>query len=238
MIRDLFLNNVSGLGLGVYLEKAPPIHSARERGEWIEVAGMDGEAWRGDGALEGFDVECGLYVTEAADIDAVLAWLRGATALRWGDYAWEYHVSGCEIDGGLEDWEEAIGYGWECRVKWRAEPWRYLVPAAQEITLSNPQTLVNPGTGWAAPRITVTGSGDITLAVGRWTVELTDVAEGVVLDCGARMAYNLEMTAMATEQVRLLSTDAGRWPRLLPGNNAIGWTGNAAVTILPRWRNL
>lgn len=238
MIRDLFLNNTSGLSLNVYLEKAPPIHAPRERGEWIEVAGMDGEAWRGDGALQGFDVELELYVTEDANIDTVLAWLRNATTLRWGSYDWEYHVSGCEIEEGLEDWEEAIGYGWNVKVKWHATPWRYKYPAAAAFQATNPQVISNPCTGWAGPLIQIEGTGNVSLQVGLWLVDVTDLDGGVVIDCEKRMAYMLSGGASAASKVQLTSLNTTRWPRLQPGANTIAWVGSGVtkVTVTPRWR--
>lgn len=239
MIRELYLNDVPGSAYGVYLEKAPPIRAARERGEWIEIAGMDGEAWRADGGLEGFDLECEIFVDGRADVDAVIAWLKGARTLRWGRHGWEYRVSACDTDPELEEWEDFVEEGWTCAVKWRAEPYRYLYPAADALTPTNPSTIVNPGTAWAGPLITVRGNGDITLSVGHWAVQMTGVSGGVILDCERRMAYSLDMSRVVTGQLMLISTDAGRWPRLLPGNNAISWTGAVTgVTVLPRWRSL
>lgn len=237
MIRDLYLNDVGGLTLGVYMEEAPSIVSAGERGEWIEIAGRDGEAWRGDGALEGYDVEAKIYIVETASLSDVLEWLRGAARLRWGGWDWEYRVSGADIQIQVSEWKEFVELGWEGTVRWRAQPYRYRYPAAAAIAANNPGVLTNPGTAPSAPLITVEGSGDIALAIGGYTISMEGIEDGIVIDCESRTAYSLDGAQLLTGKLTLISTDAGRWPRLAPGANAIGWTGSATVSVLPRWRD-
>ena len=85
------------------------------------------------------------------------------------------------------------------------------------------------GSVYSEPIITVTGSGDITLMVGKTIVELTDITSGIVLDCALREAY-LGSTLMNDHMT-------GEFPVLKPGMNAISWTGTVTkVVIQPNWR--
>lgn len=233
----LYLNDISSDALGVWLEKAPPVVSAAERGEWIEIAGKHGEAWRSDNAYEGFDLDAEIYVPETCDLSAVMDWIRGAERLRFGDHAWEYRVSAAETQLNLEDWDEFPECGHLATVTWHAEPFRYRWPEAEAIECRNPDAIQNPGTAQAAPLITITGSGDVSLSIGGYLVNVDGMEDGVVIDCEAQMAWNLAMTQVLTGGITLISTDKGRWPRLNPGGNAIAWTGNCLVEIVPRWRD-
>ena len=152
-IEDLYINDISGASLGVWLEKAPPVVAAKERGEFVEIAGRHGEAWRGDGAYAGYDLECEIYVPETCDLTAVLAWLRGAERVRWGAHPWEVRVSAGETQVELAEWEEYTDCGWLATVTWHAEPFRYVWPHAQAIQCANPQVIVNPCGAAAAPRL-------------------------------------------------------------------------------------
>lgn len=233
----LYLNDVSSDALGVWMEVAPPVVSARERGEWVEIAGRHGEAWRSDNAYEGFDLEVQIYVPEDCDLADVMDWIRGAERLRWGGYGWEYHVSAAETQLELAPWDEFPECGQLATVVFHAEPFRYLWPEAEPIECVSGMTLNNPGTAEAAPLITLTGSGDVTLSIGGYVVNVDGMSGGCVIDCEAQMAWNLAMTEVKTQGITLTSTDKGRWPRLSPGGNAVAWVGNCLVSIQPRWRD-
>ena len=235
---DLYLNDVAASTLGVVLKKPPDTVSAAERGEWIEVAGVDGETWRSDHALASGDLDVELYVWETANEEQVISWLRGATRLRWGQNAWEYRVVTSDLRIEMKPWDAFPELGWEVRAQFKVSPYRYVWPHPADIELeTNPATVTNPGTAWAAPEIAITGSGALTLMIGRYTVAIEEIGDGLILDCAEKRAYNLTRTALATAGVTLTETATGRWPRLNPGGNVIMWTGNAEIVITPNWRN-
>jgi phage-related protein len=90
--------------------------------------------------------------------------------------------------------------------------------------------VVNPCTAESEPVITVTGSGDITLNIGGYQVELDAVDGKITLDCEARLAH--KDGVLAGSKVAL-----SEWPVLVPGANVISWTGSVtSVAISPRWR--
>ena len=78
--------------------------------------------------------------------------------------------------------------------------------------------------------ITVYGNGEVTLMVGMTIVEL-DVSGSITLDTPLMEAYS--------GSTSMNSAMSGDFPVLLPGQNAISWTGNVTkVEILPNWRFL
>ena len=98
------------------------------------------------------------------------------------------------------------------------------------ITTSG-STITNPGSVYSEPIITVTGSGDITLMVGTTIVELTDVAQNIVINSVLKEAY--KGTALMNDHM------SGDFPVLKPGQNAISWSGNVTqVVVKPNWRYL
>ena len=91
--------------------------------------------------------------------------------------------------------------------------------------------VTNPGNVYAEPVITVYGSGSITLMVGMSIADLSGIAGSITLDTPLMEAYS-GVTSMN-------SAMSGEFPVLLPGVNAINWTGNVSkVVIEPHWRYL
>ena len=116
-------------------------------------------------------------------------------------------------------------------VNFRCKPFWY-AESAPAITVTQSGTFVtNPGNVYAEPVITVYGSGTITLMVGMSISDLSGIAGSITLDTPLMEAYS-GVTSMN-------SAMSGEFPVLLPGANAISWTGNVSkVVIEPHWRYL
>lgn len=241
MYIDLYLNNIAASTMNVVLKRPPAIVSAPERGEWIEVAGLDGEYWQSDHALANVSIDVELYAYETADPAAVIMWIRSATALRWGNNAWEYHIDPRDTQIDLPPWGELYECGWEFKITLKVQPYRYRYPAETMIYMtSNPYTLVNPGTADSEPLISISSPGEETLQIGGFTVLIADHAERMIIniDCAEKRAYNNNRTVLLTGMITLVETADGRWPKLKPGNNLIQWSGDGRlVWITPRWRD-
>lgn len=94
-------------------------------------------------------------------------------------------------------------------VNFRCKPFWYMADV-QPITLTTSGAFItNPGSVSSEPVITVYGNGEVTLMEA----------------CSGIASMN--------------STMSGDFPVLLPGQNAISWTGNVTkVEIQPNWRSL
>lgn len=205
-----------------------PLGKAQRRVQSISVPGRSGTVHIDEGAYDPLPVAVRMLVTGSTNVDAILAWLDGSGALITSDAtdrqlnAWSYSElaltrmspDACEIS-----------------VVFECEPFKYAYPAATDIVLTEAGNVANPGTAASAPLLVVVGSGDISLTIGNQVIGLTDLDTGITLDCAAMLAYDGD-TNMAAHM-------SGEFPRLLPGVNAVSWTGSVtSLTITPRWRYL
>ena len=79
------------------------------------------------------------------------------------------------------------------------------------------------------------GTGDITLMVGQFIIELEGVDGAIILDTTRMETYRMDGPLPANQNGAM----TGEFPLLVPGANAISWTGNVvSLTIEPNWRDL
>lgn len=112
------------------------------------------------------------------------------------------------------------------KVKLRFMPYKYMEQGLSERAVTNGSTLVNSGNILASPRITLTGSGDVTIN----GLSLKGVDKGIVLDTEAQTCTNLNGTETVFRKMH------GDFLKLQPGSNKIAWNNsNFTVKITPRW---
>ena len=242
MYQGIYINGVLGSFIGVEMQEAPEIISAAERGEYLEIAGRDGGAWRGDGGLAPVTLRAKLYLYEWADFNRVVGWIRDGHDVRWGKNPFFYKVDAHSVEIKAQPWGEFGGdFGWEFEVEWTAEPWRYRWPGTASLTISGTGTyhIMNPGTAAAYPIITITGSGSGTIKIGDFQASLSAIPlGGMILDCERRMAYSTDGLTMLAGSVQLTDTGRGRWPRLEVGDNTMIVAGGITqVSVMPCWRD-
>ncbi len=226
---DVTYNGVTASSRGaIVLSVSPPVRAAR-RISAIEVPGRDGTLHIDDGSLGSVTKTVTLGMKGLTALDDIQAWLTGSgvlTSTTEPDVA--YHVHQAEA----LDWERIGRILYQVVAVFDCEPYRYAYPAATDITLTAPGTVTNPATAKAAPLLVIEGTGDITLTIGNQVVALTDLDTGITLDCAALVAHDEAMANMSAHM-------QGDYPVLLPGTNAISWTGAVdSLTITPRWRYL
>ena len=217
--------------LDIHVLEQPPNTIPSERATFTNVPGRSGSLT----TLEGDDVYDDLLLTatciisDPSRIPEISAWLRGSGTVtfanRQGGF---YHarivnlISFEKILRGNPHRSFAVNF--------RCKPFWY-VDAVQPITLTTSGTFVtNPGSVFSEPVITVYGSGEITLMVGMTITEL-EVSGSIPLDTPLMEAYS-GYTSMNNAM-------SGDFPTLLPGQNAVSWTGSVTkVEIQPNWRYL
>lgn len=118
-------------------------------------------------------------------------------------------------------------------IEFNCKPQRFLNSGetAQTITASG-GTITNPTAYNAKPLITVYGSGAATLQVGECVCTLSSINTSITLDSDTENAYNGTTNLNSTVTIP-------EFPELIPGNNAVTWTGGiTSVQITPRWWTL
>ena len=213
----------------VVISVYPSIVRAEERIESIKIPGRSGELFLQTAlAYEPYIKACLCYVRPGVDISAVASWLTGAGDVVFGnepDYAYE-----ARIINSIPFDQIMRGRGHRTfEVPFYVQPFKKLAVTEADIIRTSKLAVINPGTAASYPKITIEGTGSITLGVGAKITSLTGLTGSIVLDSAAGMAT--VGTANASYMV------SGDWPELTPGSNTIGWTGSLTkLTITPRWR--
>lgn len=209
----------------------PPVTIPSERVTFTNVPGRSGSLTQleGDDIYDDMVLTATCLIADPSRIQEIAAWLRGSGivtfANRQGGF---YHarivnqISFEKILRGNPHHSFAINF--------RCKPFWYLSDV-EPITLTTSGTFItNPGSVSSEPIITVYGSGEITLMVGMTITEL-EITDKITLDTPIMGAY-----AGATSMNSCMSGD---FPTLLPGQNAVSWTGNVTkVEVQPNWRSL
>jgi phage-related protein len=219
---------------GLVVRSLPAPISGAQRNSTVIVPGRHGALHLMDGARDEIllNIECYLPYEQGvavSDLRAIVGWLTGGGQLTLSDQP------GVFFYGQIL---EAVNYepvlpGFRDRIFslpiW-VKPHAYKLEVSDIAVAVSGTEVVNPCTAESEPVISVTGSGDITLNVGGYEVELDMVDGQITLDCEARLAH--KDGVLAGSRVAL-----SEWPVLVPGSNVISWTGAVTmITISPRWR--
>ncbi len=217
---------------GIHVSEQPPVTLASERATFTNVPGRPGSLT----TLEGEDVYDDLLLTATCfvqnldNLTAISRWLKGSGTVRFANRQ-EGHYQARVVNQIPFDKILRGNPHRSFAVNFRCKPFLYLADSPTFTLTNSGSFIMNPGSFYSEPIITVQGSGDITLIVGMTITELSGISGSITLDSVLQEAYN-GYTSMN-------SLMSGEFPRLLPGQNAISWMGNvSSVTIQANWRTL
>ena len=232
-MQDYFLwNGVDCRTYGIHVTEQPPITIPLERSTQTNVPGRPGSLTQleGDDVYDDMILTATCFISDPAQISAIAAWLKGSGTVTFANRTGGYYKA--RISNQIP-FEKVLRGNPHCTfaVNFRCYPFFY-ADAAADITVTTSGTIItNPGSVYSEPRVTVTGSGDITLMVGTTIVELTDISGSIVIDSVLQEAY--------TGSELMNDHMSGDFPVLKPGANAISWTGTVTrVVVRPNWRYL
>jgi phage-related protein len=109
------------------------------------------------------------------------------------------------------------------------EPRRYLKESLVEQQITSGAALNNPGSVVAKPRITITGSGDMTLVVNGTKYGIKGMDQGIIIDSDSQSIIAADQTTSEFSKFQ-----AGSFPELKKGNNTITWDSGFTAKIIPR----
>ena len=232
-MNDYFIwNGVDCRTKGIHVSELPPITIPEERSTQTNVPGRAGSLT----TLEGRDVYDDLlltatcFISDPTQIPTIAAWLKGSGTVTFANRTGGHYKA--RIANQIP-FEKILRGNPHCSfaVNFRCFPFWYADNISDITVTTSGTTITNPGSVCSEPLLTVTGSGDITLTVGTTIVTLDDITNSIVIDCELKEAY--KGTTLMNEQM------AGDFPVLVPGLNAISWTGSVtSVVVKPRWRYL
>ena len=216
---------------GIHVLEQPPVTIPSERVTFTDVPGRSGSLTQleGDDVYDDIVLTATCQIADPSRIPEIAAWLRGSGTVTFAnrqDGFYHAHVVNQipfeKILRGNPHRSFAINF--------RCKPFWYLSDV-EPITLTTSGTFItNPGSVASEPVITVYGSGEITLMVGMTITEL-EITDKITLDTPLMEAYS--------GSTSMNSCMSGDFPSLLPGKNAVSWSGNVSrVEIQPNWRSL
>ena len=232
----IIFNGVDSRDLGVLIEQLPDFHRPKRSVTYTPVSGRDGRLGVDEGAYDVYQTTLRVNCF-GVPVKTVYAWLSGrgwmTTSLEPDRkvmvdlymQAGDTHYR--RADGGVLDTISISAY---------CQPYRYFLPdAAADAITSTPYTINNPGTAPCRPRLTILGTGDVTVMIGtEYFMEFEGLSGGVIVDCEM-------MECMSLDETQLLNSIASidEFPVLKPGRNAVSWTGSISkITVEKRCRDL
>lgn len=224
-------NGVRCTEYGIHVTEQPPVMILSERATFTNVPERSGSltTLEGDDVYDDLLLTASCFITDPAHIPAIAAWLRGSGTVtfanRQGGFYYARIVNQIPFEKILRGNPHRAFV-----VNFRCKPFWYQA-GVQPIILTASETFItNPGSVFSEPVITVYGSGEVTLMVGMTITEL-EITDSITLDTPLMEAYS-GSTSMNSRM-------SGDFPTLLPGQNAVSWTGNVSkVVIQPNWRYL
>ena len=224
-------NGVRCTQYGIHVLEQPPVTIPSERVAFTDVPGRSGSLTQ----LEGDDVYDDMVLTvtcliaDPSRIPEIVAWLRGSGTVTFANRQGGFYHARVVNQIPFEKILRGNPHR-SFAINFRCKPFWYLSDVGL-ITLTTSGTFItNPGSVASEPVITVYGYGEITLMLGMTITEL-EITDKITLDTPLMEAYS--------GSTSMNSCMSGDFPSLLPGKNAVSWSGNVSrVEIQPNWRSL
>lgn len=197
-----------------------------------KIAGLDGSLFYGDKTLSNvelifpFDYR-GSEIEK--DKTKISEWLKSDTTWSFLEFSGEpeyYYVA--RHNDSISTKRFFNFYG-QIDLSFIVKPYKYLKTGLNEIVL--PSSIINPTNRTAKPILTIKGTGNITLTIGKSVLTLKNVESGVRID-------SLAQTITTLDKTRNLFTNMTSYPFpvIEPGTQKITVTGTTTeIKIIPRW---
>lgn len=232
-MNDYFIwNGVRCTQYGIHVSEHPSITLPSERVSFTDVPGRSGSltTLEGDDVYSDMTLTATCFISDTSRLNEIAAWLKGSGTVtfanRQGGFYYGRIVNQIPFDIVMRGKPNRT-----FAVNFRVKPFFYLDGSITTTFTESPQFLMNPGCVYSEPVITVYGTGDITLMIGSTITELNGISGSITLDTPAMEAYS-GLTSMN-------SSMSGEFPTLVPGYNAITWSGNVTqIVVQPNWRTL
>lgn len=219
---------------GIWVTTLPGLSRAKERNEQVEVAGRAGVLTLLDGEDNHEPITKTVVVTAPRSINLqnVLDWLNGFGDVVFSnqpDKAYEAQILGEVEFVNISNTLCQANIDFECQPHKKAVPKEGKI--SKTLAADTAQTIVNPGTVAARPKVKVTKSGtsNFTLSIGDSVMSFTSAPSVLVIDCSAEVILKNDGTMWA-------GTFSGDFFRIPSGSCEIESDIACTVEIEPNWR--
>ena len=227
-------NGIDSRDMGVIVRRLPDLHRPKEDATYIKVPGRDGRLRQKSGSVDTYQTTLAVNC-HGRSLAEIYEWLRGSGWLISSNEPDRKIDVDLYAQGSDDRLRLASGACWDdVTFSVNVQPYRYYTEDVTETATASPAALNNPGTAHSRPRITIRGSGDVTVTVGLAQMDFAGLTDGVVVDCGLMQCLSLD----GTQLLNGLAT-MDEYPTLAPGLNYLTFTGNVSeITVEMRCRDL
>lgn len=219
-----FWKNFSSLDKKIIVNKLPNIERASANVEKITIPGRDGFLTQDYGTYQGKVKECECSL-DGGDIDDICSWLSGTSEVIFSNEPDKKYKA---VIINKIPFSKIIPIFHKFVIQFECQPHKYSADNSL-ITLTSAGTIFNYGTAKAKPKITIYGSGNITVNINDKSINLTGITSSINIDSELMEAYN--STELLNDKM------IGEFPLFECGENSISWTGSVSkVEIEPNWR--
>lgn len=239
MRNHITFDGVSSASKGLYISGGSNYNSPARKRDFVTVVGKNGDIIMNDGQFENIQISYPCFmigVTQAtmeARTRAVADWLHSHAeyAKLTDTYKPDYYRMA--VQTGSIDWSlSAAARVAETELTFNCKPQLFFNSGDTVLLFSENGYITNPSIHSSKPRIRVLGSGDGTLIIGDYRLDISNISSYLQIDTEIRYAYkgaqNLNDNVVAYNDIDYLQIDAGR--------QAVQFSGGITrVQIIPRW---
>ena len=229
MIYSFVWNGWNSRDMGIRLREMPPIIRPEERIQHVTIPGRSGELTlaEGEDVYNSYIQTIPLAVKTEEAVRAAESWLRGSGVVSFSGQP-TLQQAARVINAVTFTKHGRNSVWWDGEVQFYCDPVKHLI-GEEEITLAESgESIECSGTLEAFPLITIHGSGTVTIRIWDRTLTIPEATDGMIVDC--------ENQWILTGGVPIMNACSGKFPKLLPGENIITYTGASSLTVAPRSR--
>lgn len=224
----------SSADYGMVVAEAPAFERPSRKQTVYKVPGRNGAVIVQQDAWEDVGRSYKVWLTKDVNkdlvqyVNALEAWLNSQNGYQRLEDSFEPDVFRLAYYSGGEGVSNILMQAGEATLRFTCRPERFLKEGEHAIVVTDGSQLFNPTQFKSRPFIRIEGNGEIMLTIGDQAIVAT-VDEYINIDCETMNAYK-EPTNNENDKI------TGTFPRILPGSNEIGITGDyTSVTITPRY---
>lgn len=210
------------------LTNRPAVPSPLERGEAVQIPGVNGEVWIGEGVYDPISFAVAAWIPCETE-QAARRWLVGQGALRFGSATapyWDARITGVNFV------PRNLSFGYDVTITFTASPFRHVASEPVTITASG-QLIENFEYVYSEPIMTIEGNGEARLTIGEQVLMIHSFPDS------GRMVIDTAMQECYWDSTPCNALIEGALPVLMPGDNAVAWEGGITkITIDRRLRRI
>lgn len=233
----IIYNGISSEELGIVVETAPNYEIAERDYDVISVPGKNGDYVIDRGCFKNVDRVYNIAFAEttgdfAGSATLIAEWLYSGYGYKRLEDSYEpdYFVMARVSD--KHTILNILQQAGRAEITFNRKPQRYLKIGEHTTKINtNGGRIINPTSFDSDPLIKVFGSGSGTLSIGNKTIQMSNISDGLTIDCEMQEVY-----LGSTSYNQNVNYMYNGFPKLKPGRNTINFSGGVnRVEIIPRW---